>query len=632
MLTRETQRIVTAIKQRFFAMILAPTTVATMVLLAGMPSLAQAQSSLVGSDLSLVVDAGPQVGIVPVIAETAQSDLVVYDFTTGEIQFSAGVLSLSYDEPLFCFDMGAAQSPVTLSVADPNGHRIIDKFDLEVSLNYVLGAPSTLVVNPFTDQQCFFRSDQGVFGLFGAENEDDSGSVDIISRDRFEVDRSLRLEYQNVPNFVTLGETFNYDLVVTNIGTGDLTTVALQELYPENLGVYAAALSAGTWTCSATGDGVCPGASVNADSLRFEQMNSGGIDLPAGDSLTFNIERTVEANSSTGEVIRLHAGTVSDPIFSEAPFAVDQASMTVIGESAGLNVSAPTTQVGDEATITVTVLDSNQNPVPNETVTVDDPAGLDFTSPTTGDSDENGEVTFTATTTNADDYIVSFSSGSLNGSGTVIFEAGPPASFVAAALDAEAVADGTDSVLINVLVEDSYGNPVDSIAVEVTDNGGLTSLPGSVFTDIDGEASFTPTFTIADTFQIQFSVTGAGTESVSVEFLPGAPADLVYFEQPSDVAADSIMSPAVVLRVVDENENWVNDDSSTHVQLRLRQDGTTVDSDLASATASNGEVQFDSLSFDSSLVGSGYTLRAVGTTASSIFFEDSTSFEVTSAQ
>ncbi|WP_376692547.1 Ig-like domain-containing protein [Wenzhouxiangella sp. EGI_FJ10409] len=593
-------------------------------------ALGQLDTPRVTSDLSLVVDGGSEILVIPLITEEAQDEVLTYDLGAGVVRFDAGVIAPEYDEPFFCFDLTAPSSAVSMEVLDPNGHVVIDQFNLNGFLAYSLD-PLTLTIDPSSDQQCFYRSSQGVFGLFGMASSSIPEPPGLIFGDRLEVARSLSLEYQDVPSFVTPGQTVSYDLVVSNTGTGALQTTALQELFPENLGVYDAALTGTTWTCSETGGAVCP-ASSGTGPLRFEEMNSGGSDLAVGGSLTFTIERMVDVDSISGESIRLHAGTVADPLATGTPFAVDEASMTVIGESAGLNVSAPTTQVGDEVTITVTVLDSSQNPVPYETVDVDDQAGLNFTSPTTGDSDESGEVTFTATTESADDYTVSFSSGTLSGSGTVTFEAGPPAFFVAAALDAEAIADGTDSALISVLVEDSYENPVDSVAVEVSDDGGLSSLPGSVFTDINGEASFTPTSTIADTFQIQFSVTGAGTESVSLEFVPGAPSDLVFFEQPSDVAADEIMSPGVVVRVVDENENWVEDDSSTHVQLRLRQNGTTVDSNLANMTVSNGEALFDSLSFDSSQVGSGYTLRAVGTTASSIFFEDSTSFEVTSAQ
>lgn len=607
---------------------LAISAVAPLALLAGSAAFAQMNATRVASDLSLVVDGGAQVAVMPVIGETAQSDLLTYDFLANEVQFSAGVLAPDYDEPLFCFDMGQPQTAVTMRATDPNGHVIIEGFSIQASVNYVLSSPSSLVVTPSVNQQCFFRSDAGDFGLFGETATGEPEPAGLIMRNRFEVERSVSLEFQNVPQFVTLGETISYDLVVTNTGNGDLNQVGLQELFPENRGVYAAALNSTSWTCSASGDAVCPAAS-GTDPLRFEDFNAGGADITVGDSLTFSIQRTVDATSITGESIRLQAGVVADPVSSGAPFAVDEALMTVIGQSAGLSVSAPAAEVDNDAVITVTVLDGNQNPVPDETVTVSNTAGLSFTSPTSGISDTNGEVVFTATTTTAGDYSVGFSAGSLNGNGTVTFDPGPATIMVAAALDDEAVADGQDAVSINVLVEDDFGNAVDSVAVDVIDDGGLVSLPASVFTDVDGIASFAPTSTVAGNYQIQFSVSGAGTDAVAVDFVPGAPSDLRFEVQPTDVEVGSPISPAVVVRVVDANGNWVNDDQTTFVQLRLRQSGVTVDANFASGTVINGEAEFANLDqFTSNMVGTGYSFRAVGTTDNDIFLEDSAGFAV----
>lgn len=608
--------------------------VATAALLASTVASAQLNSTRLPSDISVVVDAGTDVSVVPLITDSPESDLLTYDLLANEIQFTAGVLTPDYDEPLFCFDMGGAQSAVGMRVTDPNGHLIVRDFAVDVSLDYVLGAPSILLIRPAADQQCFWRSAQGDFGLFGELPEDPAVDPDVIQRDRFEPDLSLTLEYQGVPQFVTLGETVSYDLVVTNTGNASLNEVALQEVFPENLGVYSATLQDTNWTCQATGDAVCPVSSLEPDALRFKDINGGGVDITPGDSLTFSIERTVNTDSIVGESIHLHAGVVADPIATSTPFSVAEAEMTVIGQSAGLNVSTSTTQVDDDATITVTVLDGNQNPVPNENVALDDGAGLTFTSATSGFTDVNGEVVFTATTTTAGDYNVSFTAGSLSGGGLVTFDPGPAAIMVAAALDDEAVADGQDAVSINVIVEDAFGNPVDSVSVEVLDDDGLSSLPSNEFTNLSGVASFAPTSTVADSYQIQFSVAGAGTDAVSVDFLPGAASDLAFIQQPSDVQIGSAMTPAVVLRVVDDNGNWVSDDQTTLVQLRLRQNGTTVDASFASAIVINGEAEFANLDdFTSGMEGTGYSFRAVGTTNTAAFFEDSTgTFEVLAAQ
>lgn len=624
-----TKRTVTASNLRQFAI----HAVAILALVAGVSSLAQA-TQRVGSDISLVVNGGQQVAVLPVITETAQDDLLTYDFATGEVDLAAGVLAPDYDEPLFCFDMGTPQAAVSLQVTDPNGHVIIDNFDLSVSLDYVLSAPSAFEIKPALNQQCFFRSDQGVFGLFGMENDQGAVGSDVIARDRFEVDRSISLEFQGVPTFVTPGETVNYDLVLTNTGSADLTDVALQELFPENLDVYAAVLSAGTWSCSASGDAVCPATVPATDPLRFEQMNAGGVDITTGDSLTFSIERTVDVNSITGESIRLQAGAVADPISSDTPFDVDEALMTVIGQSAGLNVSATSASAdsfatsgtaSDDAQITVTVLDSGQNPVPNEQVSLDSAGGLTITSPTSGTSDANGEVSFSGTAEDAGDYTVSFTSGSLNGSGTVTILAGAPDTFFLQETVPSAVADGQDTIEVQVLVEDQYGNAVDTAMVEVSDDDGLASLPASEFTDIDGIAAFNATSTTIGVFQPVFSVSGVGTSAASVSFEAGAPDDLEFTLQPPDpVTADVDFD--VSLQVVDSQGNHVSDDQSTFVTLNLQQNGNTVRT-LTSGSVTNGEITLTIDSIGPADIGAGYRIQAVAS-GTGFFGANSNSFEV----
>lgn len=625
MLNSGTNRIVTASKTRNFAI----KAVAAIALTASACALAQVNTR-VSSNISLLIDGGQQLAVVPLISETAQSDLMTYNFMTSEVQFSAGVLaSQDYDEPLFCFDLGSPQSAASVEATDPNGHVIIDNFDLNLSLDYLLSA-STLKVQTAINQQCFFRSGN-TFGLFGLESPDASSDPDVISDDRFEPDLSLSLEFQGVPDFVTPGETVNYDLVVTNTGTADLQRVALQELFPENMDVYAAGLSAGTWSCTATGGATCPAS--GAGSLRVEEMNSGGIDISSNDSLTFSIERTVDSASTVGESIQLHAGTVTDPVVSDAPFAVDKALMTVIGQSAGLDVNSPGAQVSNDATIIVTVIDASQNPVPNETVTVSDNAGLSFTSPTSNSSGPNGEVEFTATTTSAGDYTVEFTSGTgtdmLTGSGLVSFDPGAPDELAVWAFSDNAVADNADTNVIKAYVEDAWGNAVPALTVDVLDKDNLTSLPDFASTDSSGTAIFSATSTDAISYSVEIGVSSLPSETVSLTFVPGNPADFAFMTQPGDTPQGGTMAEDITIRVVDEHGNWVTSDSSTDITLQLRQGGSQI-STLANQTVQNGETTFTGLSMGNAPVGGGYYLRAFGTYGSNTtLLETSDDFEIT---
>lgn len=592
----------------------------------------------VASDVSLLVDSPFGSSVYEVIVPDLQSNVLTYDLASGEIAFAAGVLQPDYNDPLFCFDMSAKPlDGVGLEVTDPNGHLIIDDFVLDTAFQYLLPAPATLVIETAAEQECFFRSDSGVFGLFGQPQESDSGGgTGVIFDNRFEIEQSMDLEFRNVPEYVTVGETVDYEIVLTNTGNGDLQDVAFQEVFPNDITVYAGALSVDTDVqCTAGGGAVCPGASADPNALRFESMSASQLDMPAGSTLTFSIQRTVDPDSIVGESIQLHAGAVADPAALLGPtFAVDTALTTIVGASAGLDiVSAGATADGQQlADVVVTVLDAEARPVPNESVAFDSATGGLQVTPASGVTDSNGEVVFQAgPTTDAIDYTVSFTSGTLSGDGTVGFFPGPASQAFVAATDAEAVADGDDTITIEVLVEDAEDNPVDSVLVEVTNDDGLTSLPDSVFTDSAGLAILTATSTTTGTFEPQITVDGVGSYTETVDFVAGAPADLAFVEQPTDVAAGSNMSPAVVVRVVDANGNWVSDDDSTFVELDLMQGGSVVSNNIADGGVTNGEIEFSALNFDASLIGTDYYLQAVGT-VTGFFGENSTTFDITDPQ
>ncbi len=602
----------TAIKPRNFA----TKAVAIVALAASAGALAQIGPRVPG-DVSLVVDGGQQqLAITPLISETVPSDLMTYDFLVDKVQFSAGKLaSAEYDDPLFCFDLGGPQSAVTIQAKDPNGHVIIDNFDLDVSLDYLLST-SILKLQPGIDQHCFFLSGT-TFGLFGMETPTaPTPDPDAFHQDRFEPDLSLGLKFQGVPGFVTPGQSVNYDLVVTNKGTGSLQRVALQELFPENMSVYDAGLSAGTWTCSAENDAVCPISGTG--SLRVEEMNSGGIDMPPGGELTFNIQRTVDAASQIGEVIKLHAGTVSNSFLSDVPFAADTAEMTVIGQSAGLSVSnasasadsfATTGVTSDDAQVTVTVLDSVGNPVPNELVSLDNAGGLTVTSATSGTSDPNGEVNFTATAKYTGDYTISFTSGSYSASGTVTILPGDPDTFYLHEAISSAEANGDAEIEVQILVQDQYENPVDSTLVEVSDDDGLTDLPPSELTNIDGKAIFKASSGVVGVFEPTFSVAGLGTRTATVEFEAGDPAGLDFTTGPPSTVTAGVDFD-VVLQVMDVSGNPVTDDQLTFVSLSLLPSGEQPVT-IGSAGVANGQVTF-TVNLGASEIGSGYRLQAVG--------------------
>jgi uncharacterized repeat protein (TIGR01451 family) len=587
------------------------------------------------AELAFTVD-GQDLGSAEV-ALPADSDSLVaatYDLSTGALTLQlaeATLASGTYDSPLFCFDFrDVASSSAFLSVTDANGHRVMPETDIAQFLSYDL-AGAQFILTPPAGFECFYRGlNTEAFGLEGQApfdpvvGERNEGS---IFGDAF-AEKVLGLQFQGLQEFVAPGDDLTYDLVLNNASDQTLTDIGLQELFPANADFFDASLSQTSFTCPE--DDACTGlSSLNGDgSLRFQ-----GFDLDPGESATFRITRTVDDSSLPETTIRLFAGAVvggsASPYFDAA-----EAEVNVVGQAAGLDIDSQGATADGEslADVVVTVLDNEQRPVPNESVSFDSATGGLQVTPASGTTDSSGEVVFQAgPTTDAVDYTVSFTSGALAGNGTVSFFPGPASRAFVAATDAEAVADGNDTITIEVLVEDAEDNPVDSVLVEVTSDDGLTFLPDSVFTDSAGRAVLTATSTTTGTYEPQITVDGVGAFTETVDFVAGAPADLEFVEQPSDVAAGSNMSPAVVVRVVDANGNWVSDDGSTFVEVDLMQGGSVVSNNVADGGVTNGEIEFSALSFDSSLIGTDYYLQAVGT-VTGFFGEDSTTFDITDPQ
>lgn len=135
-----------------------------------------------------------------------------------------------------------------------------------------------------------------------------------------------------------------------------------------------------------------------------------------------------------------------------------------------------------------------------------------------------------------------------------------------------------------------------SMTFNVVRNVGEESLAGTVIDLHAGVVAGAGSFAPFDVASKQVVVTGD-------------PQGIVFFQQPSNVTAGNVMAPPVVIRVLDEQGNWVVADNSTTVQLRLFQDDQEINANLANATASNGEISFNNLVLNDP--GSDYSLFAV---------------------
>lgn len=579
------------------------------------------------TDLFFTID-GDDLGIVPIAIETGGSDSVSYDLSSGAVSFRvADAISQSgrYTDPLFCFDFSPSVNGfVSLNVVDANGHPVIADLSLEGSLQYDLIADQ-IGLTPPAGVQCFYEgSASGTFGLFGqASYAPDTPPQNSIFGDKF-LGEAVQVEFQGLPEFVTAGDEVNYQLVVSNVSGRTLENIGLQELFPANTDAYDATLVHESWNCS--GSVQCPTGSLNSNgSLRFQ-----GFDLGAGETMMFDIVRDVHADSEVGSEIDLYAGVIAadTPL---KPFDTAQATAAVVGAGDSLAVVSVDATVGENALITVTALDAGQNPVPGIEVVLDDADGLQINPVAGTTTDPAGQVEYLATTTVADTYTVQFSStdaGIAPGSGDVSFDAAAPDVQVAWADQNGAVADGVDEVLIKVYLEDEFDNPVPGVTVDVVDDGGLSSLPTSAVTGSNGVATLAANSEAAQPYLVEVGVVGLPTETVAVEFVAGAPSDFIFTQGPFDTTEGGEMSPAVIVQLIDDNDNWVVDNDTVEVTLQLRQGGSAVDPGLAALTVTDGQAVFQGLSMDGVPVGTDYYLRAFGTFDGNPLLEDSTTFDI----
>ncbi len=595
---------------------------------AGGATLAQAEQSWNETDQSLdsmlhlepsgllfALD-GADLGVFQIAVEEGDSDVVAYDLNEGKLSFATGMFGGSYDQPLFCFDFANETPPVGLTLTDANGHVIADRISLGSGLEYFLPTDELFKL-PAPTVQCFYRGQSmGEFGLYGVAPVGD-GPIDEVFASRFEFvppPGSIEIVYDH-EDFVGEGN-INYDVSLVNTGTVDLDGVAFQEVFPRNSVLFDASLNNGFWQCASVEGAVCPDSDGDGP-LRFD-----GLTLPAGSSLTFSVTRLVRNGSAPGQ-IDLYAGAVAGP-GPDAAFDAVHRNLIVVGEGEALAATNASAEVGENANITVTALDGEGGQVPNIEVTVSDDDGLQVT-PTSATTDASGEAHFTATTTVADDYQLLFSAEDLEpGVSQVSFSAAGPSEIHAQTLNNDAVADGQDQVVFEVDVVDGYQNPVTGALVEVIDAGGLADLDGAEAVTVNGTAEFAASSETADTYTVVFAVDSVGSAEVSASFVAGDVAGFEFVQQPEDGTVGQPLNP-VVVRVVDANGNWVEDDDETLVEVYLRQDGVGGQDYLAAGTANGGQVGFEGLVVDEP--GENWFLR-VQDEAGTLSSEDSTFFNV----
>ncbi|MGY6630163.1 MAG: Ig-like domain-containing protein [Wenzhouxiangella sp.] len=551
------------------------------------------------SDFTVAIN-GADLGLFPALAVDNGERVLRYDTQSGRISLAVGQSHPArFLNPLTCFQFGPPAA-ASLDLTDINGIAVSQALGFSPRIRYEPDTHNPLItIEPGVGSRCFYRGDASAeFGLFGQPADTDSDIEGQIFADRFEADERLQVRFQNLPAFVNPGDTLNYQVVISNIGSVALSGFSLQELVPLNDEQFDASVTGAIVSCNGPST-LCPPTS-GVSNIRFDNLMLG-----IGQSLTFNIIRLVDGDSVSGSLIDVYAAAATADSWDVA-----EEQIIVIGAGDSLAAVSDGGTAGIDFEIEVTALDINNNPVPFIEITVDDTDGLSFVSLSETTSLATGSATFLASSETAGSYQPVFSASGL-GSVDLIVEVSPaaPALVTASAPVPQGTADGSTPAVVALTVRDSFLNPVPAVAVTVVDSGGLDEVSSAdPFTDSNGVASFQAFSSATGTFTVELGVADVGSDSVQVSFVPGAAFAMGFLDQPGDVGSGEAFS--IALEILDSAGNRVTDDSQTEVQLLLRQAGSTVGS-LGFETANQGLVTFSNLTVNT--VGSNYVLRAVDT-------------------
>ena len=158
------------------------------------------------------------------------------------------------------------------------------------------------------------------------------------------------------------GDTFSYDIVVSNAGPARLDGVVISDPVP-------AGLIAVSWTCVGSAGGVCGLASGTGSPLLT-------ADLPAGGSVTVTlvVQAALDASGPILNVVTATAGSASSPVTAQATASVDVSPVVSVTGALSITKSTTTTSYSTVGTVvTYTLVATNTGGVTLTDVTITDP-------------------------------------------------------------------------------------------------------------------------------------------------------------------------------------------------------------------------------------------------------------------
>jgi adhesin/invasin len=312
--------------------------------------------------------------------------------------------------------------------------------------------------------------------------------------------------------------------------------------------------------------------SVSPAQGRFEDLNGNPI-TQVSTGTTGIVEVIYRSGTRAGSVtLTASVGAISG-----------QAVITLIpGSPATIElVATPTTAPADGATevrITATVKDAYGNAVPNVQVQFTSTPTLTIT-PTVATTNDTGQATVSVIAPRvAGSYLLRAQVGTISATLTLIFGASAPSTMTMSAsrtnlivslppLPEYASLSVYSRTEITATVVDENNNPVRGVVVQFSASAG--TIQATATTDAAGVARAIYVAPPAPTGQVTINAqAGAASGSITLDILPGPPAQVTVTATPAMVPADGRSQISVVARVRDANGNPVADGTMVYFSAR----------------------------------------------------------------